>query len=130
MWGLVKDRAGSQDPQLPTSSYRTQDAPTSHLYSPEPVAEFASSSTPPPAEIEPTPFVELNYLYGGLAISVLIFLLPGSADTPSTPLDHLLVALMGLCGTLFAAIFAVELICLSNLWDEAIHQLKSAKIHC
>src|SRR5258708_11577882 len=128
MWGLLKDRPSSHDPQLPTSSYPTQDAPTSHLYSPEPVAEFASSSTPPPAEIEPTPFVELNYLYGGLAISVLIFLLAGSADTPSTPLDHLLGALMGLCGALFAAMFAVGLICVWNLWKEAIQQLKSAKL--
>src|SRR6266404_4918507 len=55
IWGLLKDRPGSHDPQLPTTSYPTQGAPPSHLYSPEPVAEVTSSSTSPPAEIEPTP---------------------------------------------------------------------------
>ncbi len=40
----------------------------------------------------------------------------------------LLGALMGLCGTLFAAMFAVGLICVWNLWKEAIQQLKSAKL--
>ncbi len=103
IWGILKNRTESQ--ALPAPS-----------------ADFAY-----PQE-ESAPFAELNYLYRGLAISVLIFLLAGSADTPSTPLDHLLGALMGLCGTLFAAMFAVGLICVWNLWKEAIQQLKSAKL--
>src|SRR5258708_24892221 len=103
IWGLLKNLPESQ--ALPAPS-----------------ADFAY-----PQE-ESAPFAELNYLYRGLAISVLTFLLAGSADTPSTPLDHLLGALMGLCGTLFAAMFAVGLICVWNLWKEAIQQLKSAKL--
>jgi len=125
IWGLLKDRPSSHDPQLPTTSYATQGAPTSHL-SPEPVAEFTSSSThPPAAEIEPTPFVERNYLYGGLAISVLTFLLAASADTPPSPLDRLVGALMGLCGVIFAAMFAYGLLALWYLWKEWIGQLKN-----
>jgi len=103
IWGRLKNRPESQ--ALPAPS-----------------ADFAYP------QAESAPFLELNYLYRGLAISVLIFLLAGSADTPSPPLDHLLGALMGLCGTLFAAMFAVGLICVWNLWKEAIQQLKSAKL--
>jgi len=103
IWGLLKNLPESQAVPAPIPNF------------PDPQAESA-------------PFLELNYLYCGLAISVLTFLLAGSADTPPTPLDHLLGALMGLCGTLFAAMFAVGLICVWNLWKEAIQQLKGAKI--
>src|SRR6267142_2427557 len=102
-WGLLKNRPESQALPVPVLSF-------------------------PDPEVESVPFAELNYLYGGLAISTLTFLLAGSADTPSTPLDHLLGALMGLCGVIFAGMFAVGLICVWNLWKEAIQQLKSTKI--
>jgi len=84
IWGRLKNRPESQ--ALPAPS-----------------ADFTY-----PQE-ESAPFAELDYLYGGLAISSLTFLLAGSADTPATPLDHLLGALMGLCGVIFAAMFAVGL---------------------
>ncbi|SRR6266404_8444913 len=73
-------------------------------------------------------FVERNYLYGGLAISVLSFLLAASVDTPPSPLDRLVGALMGLCGVIFAGMFAYGLLALWYLWKEAIQQLKSAKL--
>ena len=69
-------------------------------------------------------FAERNYLYRGLAISVFTFFLAGSADTPSTPLDHLVGALMGLCGAIFAAMFAIGLVSIWNLWRDSISQLK------
>ena len=69
-------------------------------------------------------FAERNYLYRGLAISIFTFLLAGSADTPPTPLDHLVGALMGLCGAIFAAMFAVGLVSIWNLWRDSISQLK------
>jgi hypothetical protein len=69
-------------------------------------------------------FIELRYLCWGLAVSIFTFLLAGSADTPSTPLDHLVGTLMGLCGAVFAAMFAVGFVSLWNLWLESIVQLK------
>jgi hypothetical protein len=78
-------------------------------------------STNPPATDK---FIERDYLYKGLAITILCFLLAGSADTPATPLDHLIGALMGLCGAIFAATFAVGLVSLWNLWRDSISQLK------
>jgi len=73
-------------------------------------------------------FVELRYLQWGSAISILSFLLAGAADVPPTPLDQLVGALMGLCGAVFTAMFAVGLVALWNLWKESIFQLKSKEI--
>ncbi len=47
---------------------------------------------------------------------------------PPTPLDQLVGALMGFCGAVFAAMFAVGLVALWNLWKESIFQLKSNEI--
>ena len=69
-------------------------------------------------------FAERDYLYRGLAICICTFVLAGSADTPPTPLDHLVGALMGLCGAIFAAMFAVGLVSIWNLWRDSISQLK------
>jgi hypothetical protein len=73
-------------------------------------------------------FVELRYLQWGTAISILSFLPAGAADMPPTPLDQLVGALMGFCGAVFAAMFAVGPVALWNLWKESIFQLKSKEI--
>jgi hypothetical protein len=84
---------------------------------------FPNNPTSVPTSTSPAPdFIELHYLCWGLAISIFTFLLAGSADTPSTPLDRLVGALMGLCGAVFAAMFAVGLVSLRNLWCESIGQ--------
>jgi MFS family permease len=87
------------------------------------VAPYAAVNTSIPTTHR---FVELRYLYWGMAISIMSFLLAGTADMPPTPLDQLVGALMGLCGAIFAVMFAVGLIALWNLWREAIFQLKCA----
>jgi hypothetical protein len=87
------------------------------------VAPYAIANTTPPTTNR---FVELRCLYWGMAISIMSFLLAGTADMPPTPLDQLVGALMGLCGAIFAVVFAVGLIALWNLWREAIFQLKCA----
>jgi len=87
------------------------------------VAPYAAVNTSIPTTHR---FVELRYLYWGMAISIMSFLLAGTADMPPTPLDQPVGALMGLCGAIFAVTFAVGLIALWNLWREAIFQLKCA----
>ena len=47
---------------------------------------------------------------------------------PRTPLDQLVGAPMGFCGAVFAAMFAVGLVALWNLWREATFRLKSKEI--
>lgn len=79
---------------------------------------------PAPITSETHHWPELRYLQWGRAVSVLSFLLAGAADTPPTSLDHLVGALMDFCGAIFAAMFALGLVSLWNLWGESIRQLK------
>jgi hypothetical protein len=76
-----------------------------------------------PPNVEPRPWSALQYLAWGVGSSVLCFMLAGAADTP-TFLDHVVGALMGLCGTVFAFLFGFGLVALWSLWRESIQQLK------
>ena len=102
-WRRLKERAYLQDSPVPVT--------------PDPTA--ISPNSPVAAD-----FVERDYLYWGLAISVFTFLLAGSADTPPTLLDHLVGVLMGLCGAIFSAMFAYGPLALWYLWKEWICQFR------
>lgn len=103
-WRRLKEWAHSEDSPAPVTPDPTAISPNSRV-----AADFA----------------ERDHLYWGLAISVFTFVLAGSADTQSTPLDHLVGALIGLCGAVFAAMFAVGMVSLWNLWRDSISRLKS-----
>jgi len=76
-----------------------------------------------PPIVEPRPWSAFQYLAWGAGASVLCFMLAGAADAP-TFLDHVVGALMGLCGTIFAFMFGFGLVALWNLCRESIQQLK------
>lgn len=76
-----------------------------------------------PPKVEPRPWSPFQYLAWGAGSSVLCFMLVGAADTP-TFLDHVVGALMGLCGAVFAFMFGFGLVALWSLWQESIQQLR------
>jgi hypothetical protein len=76
-----------------------------------------------PPNVEPRPWSAFQYLAWGAGASVLCFMLAGAADAPKF-LDHVVGALMGLCGTVFAFMFGFGLVALWNLWRESIQQLR------